>query len=83
MSKILAVVVVAVLFLRWLAAAQVLVPVGGFPVAVPVLGIVVLVLVSTLAGIAALVVWRTRAEQVMLAAWQARSAAVRVRGGAR
>jgi hypothetical protein len=78
MTKVFAIVVVAALLLHWLAAAQVLVPVGGFPVAVPVLAVVVLVAVVVMGGLAALLVWRTRAEQAMVAAWQARGG-----GGAR
>jgi hypothetical protein len=83
MGKLLAAAVVAALFLHWLATVQVVVPVGGFPVAVPVLAVVVLVAVVVTAGLAALVVWRTRAEQAMVAACQARAAAVRAAGGAR
>jgi len=83
MSKVLVIAVLAALFLRGLATAQVIVPVGGFPLAVPVLAIVVVTVVVAMAGLAALVVYRTRAERAMLAAWQARSAAVRTSGGTR
>ena len=83
MSKVLVAVALAALFLRWLAAAQVMLPVDGVPVGVPVLVIAVLVAVVAMAGLAALVVWRTRAEQAMVAAWQPRTATVRVIRGAR
>jgi hypothetical protein len=83
MTKILAAAVLAAVFVRWMAAARVMVPVDGVPVAVPAFAVAVLAAVVLLAGLAALVVWRTRAEQAMFAAWQARSAAVRTAGGAK
>jgi hypothetical protein len=83
MSKVLAIAVLAALFLRWLVLAQVVVLVDGVPVGVPVLAITLVVAVVVMAGLGALIVYQTRAEQAMLAAWQARSAAIRIAGGAR
>jgi hypothetical protein len=83
MTKLLAIAVLAALFLRWLAMAQVMAPVDGIPVAVPALAVAVLVAVVVMAGLAALVVYRARAEQAMLAAWQPRSAAAHTAGGLR
>jgi hypothetical protein len=87
MTKILAAVVVAVLFLRWLAAARVMIPVDGFPVGVPALALVLavaaVVALAAVAGIVALLVWQARAERAMAAARYGYRAPVRAWEGAR
>jgi hypothetical protein len=72
MSKTLALVIPVVLFLRWLAAGQVVVTVAGTPVAVPVIAVAAVAMIAVTGALAALLVYRIRAEQAMMAAWQAR-----------
>jgi hypothetical protein len=83
MSRRLAAVVLAALFLHWLAVGQVTVTVDGAPIVLPALAVAAACLTAVAALLAALAVYRIRAERAMLAAWQARSAAVRTAGGAR
>lgn len=83
MSRRLVAVVLAALFLRWLAVGHVTVTADGVPVVLPALAVTAACLTAVAALLVALVVYRTRAERAMLAAWQARSAAVRTAGGAR
>ena len=78
MSKThLTAVVLAVLFLRWLAVGHVALTVGGITATVPALAIVAVTVLAVTAAAVALIVYRTRAERAMLAAWQARKAAAR------
>jgi hypothetical protein len=66
----LAALVVALVFVRWLAAAHVAVTVAGIPVIVPALAVAAAVVVAVAAAVVALIVYRTRAEQAVAAPWQ-------------
>jgi hypothetical protein len=73
----LAAVVVAVLFLRWLAIGHVALTVAGATVLVPALAVAAAAVLAVAAATVALVVYRVRAERAMLAAWHAPKAAAR------
>jgi hypothetical protein len=77
MSTRLAAVVLAALFLRWLAIAHVAVTAAGFTVTVPALAVAAVAVMTVTAAAAVLMVYRVRAERAMLAAWQASKGAAR------
>ena len=64
-------VIVAVVFLRWLAVGHVSMTVSGVPVTVPALAVAAVAVMAVSGAVVALVVYRLRADRTARAAWRA------------